>query len=187
VKLLFATTNPHKVEELRRALPGWEIDPWAAPDPPVEDGATFEQNARIKALHARTHTPGPVWVAGEDSGIEASALGGRPGVESARWAADGVQALLAALDGEEDRGARYVSVIVAMSTDGDELVATGTLEGAVAAEPRGSGGFGYDPIVVPRGETQTVAELGDAWKAANSHRARAAQSLAQQLARVASR
>jgi XTP/dITP diphosphohydrolase len=178
VKLLVATSNPHKVEELRRALPDWQIDAWATPDPPAEDGATFEQNARIKARTARVHAPADAWVAGEDSGIEAAALGGRPGVESARWADDGVAALLAALAGEEDRRARYVCAIVAVSPAGDELVATGTLEGVVAAAPRGSGGFGYDPIVVPVGETHTVAELGDGWKAANSHRAHAAQKLA---------
>ena len=178
MKLLFATSNPHKVEELRRALPDWEIEAWTDDDPPAEDGCTFEQNARIKALHARRVAPGDAWVAGEDSGIEATALGGRPGVESARWANDGVGALLAALEGRADRRARYVCVIVAVSPAGDELVATGTLEGVVAAEPRGSGGFGYDPVVVPSGETQTVAELGDDWKATNSHRAGAAQVLA---------
>jgi XTP/dITP diphosphohydrolase len=178
VKLLFATTNPHKVEELRRALSDWEIGAWEAPEPPVEDGATFEQNARIKALHARGLVPRDVWVAGEDSGIEAAALGGRPGVESARWATDGVAALLAALDGQADRRARYVCAIVAVSPEGVELGATGTLEGVVAAEARGNGGFGYDPVVVPVGETHTVAELGDDWKAEHSHRARAAQALA---------
>lgn len=178
MKLLLATTNPHKAEELRQALPDWEIDIWEAPEPPVEDGSTFVQNARIKALYARSQVSGDVWVAGEDSGIEAVALGGRPGIESARWADDGVEALLVALDGQRDRRARYVSAIVAVSPAGDELVATGTLEGVVAARPRGSGGFGYDPILVPVGETRTVAELGDAWKVENSHRGRAAQELA---------
>jgi XTP/dITP diphosphohydrolase len=120
-------------------------------------------------------------VAGEDSGIEVEALGGRPGIQSARWAEDGVTALLEELAGAANRKARYVCAIVALSPDGDEVVATGTLAGTVAAEPRGSEGFGYDPIVVPVGETRTVAELGDAWKALNSHRARAAQALAERL------
>ena len=181
MKLLLATSNAHKVTELARALPEWEIAALVLPDPPVEDGTTFEDNARIKARHARRHAPADAWVAGEDSGIEASALGGRPGVESARWAADGVTALLAALTGAEDRSARYVSVLVVLSPDGEEVVAAGTMEGTVAAAPRGSEGFGYDPIVVPLGETRTVAELGDAWKALNSHRARAARMLADRL------
>ena len=185
MKLLVATSNVHKVAELERALPGWEIGMLAGLDPPPEDGTTFEANARIKARHARRHAPPDAWVAGEDSGIEAAALGGRPGVESARWSDDGVAALLAALAGEENRAARYVSVIVAVSPGGEEIVATGTLEGTVAEAPRGDEGFGYDPIVVPAGETQTVAELGNAWKAVNSHRARAARALASRLGRPA--
>jgi XTP/dITP diphosphohydrolase len=181
VRLLLATSNEHKLAELRRALPGWEIEPLALPGTPPEDGATFVENARIKALHARAHAPVDAWVAGEDSGIEAAALGGRPGVESARWAQDGVTALLAALAGEPDRRARYVSAIVAIAPGGAELVATGTLAGTVADAPRGDEGFGYDPIVVPEGEARTVAELGDGWKAEHSHRARAAQELARAL------
>jgi XTP/dITP diphosphohydrolase len=181
VKLLLATSNAHKVAELRRALPGWEIEAFVAPGQPPEDGVTFEANARIKARHARAHAPADAWVAGEDSGIEAAALGGKPGVESARWAEDGVAALLSALDGDDDRRARYVCAIVAISPEGDEIVATGTLEGEVTTSPRGSGGFGYDPIVVPEGESRTVAELGDAWKAESSHRARAGRSLAAAL------
>jgi XTP/dITP diphosphohydrolase len=121
-------------------------------------------------------------VIGEDSGIEAAALDGRPGVQSARWAQDGVAALLAALSGERDRSVRYVSTIVAVPAAGEEIVATGTLEGVAAEEPRGSEGFGYDPIFVPEGETRTVAQLGDAWKARHSHRTRAARALAELLA-----
>ena len=114
---------------------------------------------------------------GEDSGIEVAALGGAPGIESARWAEDGVARLLAELKGIEDRRARYVCELVALSPDGEELRGTGTLEGTIAHAPRGGEGFGYDPVFVPRGETQTVAELGNEWKAANSHRARAAAAL----------
>jgi XTP/dITP diphosphohydrolase len=181
VKLLLATSNAHKVAELRRAMPGSEIEAFDAPDQPPEDGGTFEANARIKAWHAREHAPADVWVAGEDSGIAAAALGGRPGVESARWADDGVAALLAALEGEADRRVRYVSTIVAISPEGEEVVASGTLAGEARHAPRGSEGFGYDPIVVPDGESQTVAELGNAWKAEHSHRAQAARALATAL------
>ena len=162
-------------------MPGFEIDPFVAAGTPPEDGATYLDNARIKARHAREHAPADAWVVGEDSGIEAAALGGRPGIESARWADDGVVALLEALAHEADRSVRYVSELVAISPDGEEFRGTGTLEGIAADAPRGSEGFGYDPIVIPLGETRTVAELGDAWKSEHSHRARAAQALAKHL------
>ena len=118
---------------------------------------------------------------GEDSGIEAYALGGRPGIESARWAGDGVARMLAELAGEEERGARYVCELIALAPDGAELRGTGVLEGSIALEPRGSEGFGYDPIFVPEREERTVAELGDAWKREHSHRARAARALFEQM------
>jgi XTP/dITP diphosphohydrolase len=185
VRLLLATGNPHKVEELRAALPGFEIAAFVATGaPPEEDGATYVDNARIKARHAREHGPADAWVAGEDSGIEAAALGGRPGIESARWAEDGVSALLAALAAEADRSVRYVSELIAISPAGDEVRGTGTLAGVAANAPRGTEGFGYDPIVIPLGETRTVAELGDAWKSRHSHRALAARALADRLRRA---
>jgi XTP/dITP diphosphohydrolase len=122
------------------------------------------------------------WILGEDSGIEAVALGGRPGVDSARWAEDGVAQLLAELGDAVDRRARYVCELVALAPDGRELRGTGILEGTIASECRGNEGFGYDPIFVPAGETRTVAELGNAWKSSNSHRARAAAALLQSIA-----
>ncbi len=115
---------------------------------------------------------------GEDSGIEVDGLGGRPGIESARFGGgDPVAHLLDALRGVDDRAARYVCELVALSPDGGELRGTGVLAGRIAETPRGSGGFGYDPIFVPDGEERTVAELGDGWKLRNSHRARAARAL----------
>jgi XTP/dITP diphosphohydrolase len=121
-------------------------------------------------------------VLGEDSGLEVDGLGGGPGVESARFArGEHVERLLTELDGVEDRRARYVCELVAVSPEGEELRGTGVLKGRIIDEPRGTGGFGFDPIFVPEGEAQTVAELGDEWKAANSHRARAAQALKRAL------
>ena len=114
---------------------------------------------------------------GEDSGIEVRALGGRPGIESARWADDGVAALLEALDGVDEREARYVCELVALGPAGEERRGTGILEGAIATERQGDEGFGYDPIFIPAGEEKTVAELGNEWKRANSHRARAAGTI----------
>jgi XTP/dITP diphosphohydrolase len=118
-------------------------------------------------------------VLGEDSGIECDALGGAPGVQSARWAPPGRQAeaLVERLAGEQNRRARMVATLVAVSPAGEELHAVGVLPGSIAAQPSGSGGFGYDPVFVPDGFDRTVAELGDGWKRANSHRARAAQAL----------
>ena len=100
-------------------------------------------------------------------------------MQSARWADEGRQdiALLSRLVGETERHARMITHLVAIAPDGQELEAAGVLDGEVATEPRGTGGFGYDPVFVPEGETRTVAELGDDWKRANSHRARAAAAL----------
>jgi XTP/dITP diphosphohydrolase len=178
VRLVLASRNEHKLRELRAALPDWELALVDAPDEPVEDGDTFVDNARIKARHGRRHAAPDDWVAGEDSGIEVVALGGGPGVESARWSTDWIGDLLSALEGVDDRRARYVCEVVALAPDGAEIRASGTLEGSIAHEPRGSEGFGYDPIFVPLGRSQTVAELGNAWKAENSHRAQAARQLA---------
>ena len=117
---------------------------------------------------------------GEDSGLEIDALGGAPGMRSSRWVPHGhIEHVLAELEGvaPEGRGARYVCELVALSPGGDELRGRGVLEGRIAEKPRGSEGFGYDPIFVPDGESNTVAELGNDWKTANSHRARAARAL----------
>ncbi len=174
-----ATSNAHKVAELAVVLEGWRLAPLDRGAFPPEDGASYEDNARLKARFGREHAPGAPWVIGEDSGIESDALDGRPGVASARWAADGVTALLEALDGVQNRRGRYRCVIVAIAHDGREVVAEGVLEGRIEGPPRGTGGFGYDPIFVPDGHLLTVAELGDAWKREHSHRARAARAFAQ--------
>lgn len=117
---------------------------------------------------------------GEDSGLEVAALGGAPGIRSARYGAEGgeaIERLLGALRGVEDRRARYVCELVLLGPEGEELRGSGTLAGRISEEPRGSEGFGYDPVFVPEGEQRTVAELGNAWKLHNSHRARAAEAL----------
>jgi XTP/dITP diphosphohydrolase len=178
VRALLCSRNEHKRRELERLLPGWRIELLDA-DYPEETGATYYENARAKALFGRAVGPPDVWMLGEDSGIEAVALGGRPGIQSARWGKPGrsVDRLLAGLEGVDDRRARYVCELVALSPGGDELRGRGTLAGTVALERRGSEGFGYDPVFVPESETRTVAELGDAWKAEHSHRARAAREL----------
>jgi XTP/dITP diphosphohydrolase len=182
LKLVLASRNRNKLTEFRRALPEWDIELLDAPDEPIEDGQTFLANARIKAQHGRPRAAPDAWVAGEDSGIEVAALGGRPGVESARWASDPVERLLRELAGVGDRRARYVCELVALAPDGSEVRATGTLDGTIALVPLGDEGFGYDPVFVPLGERRTVAELGNAWKSEHSHRAKAARRLANALA-----
>jgi len=176
-----ASGNRHKLEELRAALPSWELELLETDRAyPPEDGATYYENARAKAAFGRETAAAEEWVLGEDSGIEVAALDGAPGIASGRWAEDGVARLLEEIDGVADRRARYVCELVALGSDGQERHGTGLLEGTIAAERRGDEGFGYDPIFVPLGETRTVAELGDAWKRANSHRARAAAALTAQ-------
>jgi XTP/dITP diphosphohydrolase len=179
-----ASRNAHKARELEVLLPGWTVEPLDADDYPEETGSTYFENALIKARFGHGRVGG--WTIGEDSGIEVAALGGRPGIHSARYAPEGAPAiarLLAELEGVEDRRARYVSELVAIAPDGAELRGTGVLEGTVADAPRGSGGFGYDPVFVPAGEDLTVGELGDRWKDEHSHRARAARALRQAFER----
>ena len=179
IRARLASRNANKLRELSALLPGWELEALDADDYPPEEGSTYYENARTKAQFGRTRNADE-WVLGEDSGLEVAALGGRPGILSARYAPEGDEAiakLLEELRGVEDRRARYVCELVALAPDGRERRGTGLLEGAIAEQPRGSEGFGYDPVFVPRGEVRTVAELGDEWKSRNSHRARAARAL----------
>lgn len=180
-----ASANPHKLEELRAALSGWRIELLDARELPPEEGGTYYENAHAKARFGRSVGERDVWMLGEDSGLEVAGLAGRPGVESARFAAgDHVERLLAELEGVEGAGrdARYVCELVCLSPELGELRGTGTLEGRIAEEAAGSEGFGFDPIFVPSGEERTVAELGNEWKRASSHRARAASALLEALA-----
>jgi XTP/dITP diphosphohydrolase len=178
VNAVLCSRNEHKARELERLLPGWNITTLDADDYPPEDGETYYDNARAKALFGREVGSPDAWMIGEDSGVEIAALGGAPGVHSARTAAgDEVGWTLDALGGTEDRRARYVSELVAISPEGEELRGTGTLGGRIADAASGSEGFGFDPVFVPDGETQTVAALGNEWKSQHSHRANAAREL----------
>jgi XTP/dITP diphosphohydrolase len=176
----FASRNLDKARELEDLLPGWQIELLEVDEFPPEVGETYYENARDKARFGRALEKRPIWVLGEDSGIEVAGLEWAPGVRSARFGgADPVGRLLEALNGIEGerRRARYVCELVCLSQDGVESRGTGMLEGRIVFDPRGSEGFGYDPIFVPDGEERTVAELGNVWKRASSHRARAARAL----------
>ena len=148
---------------------------------PEEGSDSYYENARGKALFGREVGPADAWMLGEDSGLEVDALGGAPGIRSARYAPgeDANAKLLEELRAVEGdaRRARYVCELVLISPEGKELRGTGIFEGRIADQPRGREGFGYDPVFIPDGEAQTVAELGNDWKSRNSHRARAARAL----------
>jgi XTP/dITP diphosphohydrolase len=178
LKAVLASHNLNKLRELSAGLPGWELELLGADEFPPELGETYYENALAKAQFGRGLRDG-AWVLGEDSGLEVEALGGAPGLRSARYAPEGAEAvakLIEELAGIES-GARYVCELVGLSPEGEEVRGTGILEGRIASEARGSEGFGYDPVFVPAGEEQTVAELGNEWKAGHSHRARAARAL----------
>ncbi len=182
-----ASRNENKLRELRAALPDWELDLLDAADFPPEEGDTYYENARAKAAFGRAIAGPDVWVLGEDSGIEVAGLGGAPGVKSARFGGeDAVGRMLEELEGVEDRRARYVCELVALAPGGEEFRGTGVLEGRIVHEPRGSEGFGFDPIFVPEGQARTVAELGNEWKAENSHRRKAARALSEALGQAGS-
>jgi XTP/dITP diphosphohydrolase len=197
VRLLVATTNPGKVREIRQLLAGapfdlLTLDAWPDVTPPEETGRTFEENARAKALYYAGAT-GELTVA-EDSGLAIDALDGAPGVESARFGGAGLSypgkfaliydALRARGETRGARGghtARFVCAL-ALAQGGRVLFETrGTVEGEIAPEPKGSGGFGYDPIFFYPPYGQTLAEAGDL-KAAVSHRGEAFRALAAFLA-----
>ena len=182
MRIVLASGNAHKARELGRLLEGWEVETFAG-GLPEETGETFVENARLKARHVHAALGGAEWVLADDSGIEAAALQGAPGVRSARYAGEdatddqNLAKLIGALAESDDRRVRYVAELVAIAPDGGEVTARGELTGTLAAAPRGTGGFGYDPAFVPDGETRTVAEMSPGEKDAISHRARAARAL----------
>jgi len=187
--LVLATANPHKTAEMRAILEqlGFTVHPRPSDVPDVDETAlTLEGNALLKA-HALVAATGMVAVA-DDTGLFVDALDGQPGVRSARYAGDdatdeaNVVKLLDALDGNEARSARFRTVIAVVYPDGREVLVDGVLEGAITHAPRGSGGFGYDPVFAPD-ETpgRTLAELTSDEKNAMSHRARALQAVPEAL------
>jgi XTP/dITP diphosphohydrolase len=186
VKLVLATRNPHKVRELGALLAPHEIAP--LPDDvelPPETGETFAENALGKARAAAAATGGPA--VADDSGIVADALGGAPGVRSARYAGPRAtdEENLAKLlrEAPPGSGVGYVCALAYVAADGAEHVVEGSCRGTLAGEPRGEGGFGYDPAFVPdEHPDRTMAELAPAEKAAIGHRGRAARELLAWLA-----
>ncbi len=198
-RLVLATHNAHKLGEVRAILAAAipELDPLdivSAPDlgaeEPVEDGVTFEANALIKARALAEHTGLPALA--DDSGLAVDVMGGAPGIFSARWCghhgddAANLRVLLGQLADvpDEHRGAEFVCAAVLVMPDGREVVETGRLRGHLLRAPLGEGGFGYDPILVPEGETRSCAQLTPEEKNAISHRGEAFRALAPMLAAI---
>jgi XTP/dITP diphosphohydrolase len=194
-RVVIATRNPGTVVELRRILEPYDVDLvdlGAFPDAPdvAETGDSFAANALLKA-HAVAEATGLVAVA-DDSGLAVDALGGMPGIFSARWSgrhgddAANLQLVLAQLADvpDERRGAAFICAAAAASPDGGELVVEGRMSGSLIRAPRGSNGFGYDPVFVPVDEDRTTAEMSAADKDAISHRGRAFRALAPRLAEL---
>jgi XTP/dITP diphosphohydrolase len=189
---VLASNNPDKAAEIRAilgdALPGIVLRPRPVDVAEVEEtGDTLEANARLKAAAIASATQLPA--VADDTGLEVLALDGAPGVYSSRYAgesatyADNVAKLLGALRGVADRRARFRTVAMVRWPDGREVVADGVVDGTIAAEARGTNGFGYDPVFVPDGGGGlTFAELGPEGKHRLSHRGRAFRALAARLA-----
>jgi XTP/dITP diphosphohydrolase len=183
--VILATSNLHKVGEMRELLPGVELEPLPEGyDSPVEDGDSFAANALIKARAAHAALGGTVIA--DDSGIAADDLGGAPGIYSARYAGEGasdednLDKLLREVDAAGGgRRAAYVCAIALVDEDGTEQVFEARCEGRLLRERRGTGGFGYDPVFVPddTDDQRTMSELSPAEKNAISHRGRAARLL----------
>ncbi|CAA9239078.1 MAG: Nucleoside 5-triphosphatase RdgB (dHAPTP, dITP, XTP-specific) [uncultured Acidimicrobiales bacterium] len=185
---MLATANPDKAAEIAAILgEAVELVPRPAEVPDVEEtGETLEDNARLKA-RALVEATGEAAVA-DDTGLEVEALGGAPGVYSARYAGedatylDNVNKLVQALEGAGDRRARFRTVAIACFPDGTEVLASGAVDGSIALAPRGAAGFGYDPVFVPdEGDGRTFAEMSPNEKHAVSHRGRAFRALARAL------
>jgi len=190
--LALATKNPGKIREILRICDDWRVE-WETVDgrdwPDVEEtGDTYLENAALKARAVAAFLGIPA--VADDSGIEVDALGGAPGVHSARFAGEhptdreNLDLLLRRIAEvpDDERTARYRCVAICAWPDGTEVVAEAVCEGRITLDPRGSGGFGYDPAFVPEGLSKTMAELEPGEKDAISHRGKALRELGEKLA-----
>ena len=186
--LIIATGNAHKVEEFELLLKGLDFDVVSAKSyggmPEVdENGSTFAANAQLKAEALRAQAPADAWVMADDSGLEVDALDGAPGIYSARYAGvdasdgDNVVKLLDAIRDvpKEARTARFRCVLCVIDHEGYITHYDGSCEGRIDTEVHGDGGFGYDPIFIPDGYSESFAQLGDSVKSQLSHRAKAVE------------
>lgn len=189
-QLIFATANTHKLEEVHKVIDHSRFELVNLKDIGItedieETGDTLEANALIKARYVFERTNSNVF--SEDTGLEVDALGGDPGVITARYAGpqkdaqDNMDLLLKNLEEKEDRSAQF-RAIVALIIDGQEVLFEGIVRGRIAEEKSGTDGFGYDPIFIPEGHDRTFAELPDEIKLSMSHRTRAVNKMIEFLA-----
>ncbi len=192
MEIVVATRNQKKIEEIGRILDASDVTLLGLEDFPAcpevqETGSTFEENAVLKAKAVSGHTGRPALA--DDSGLEVYALGGAPGIYSARFAGEGAadsgnaEKLLREMQSVPDaqRGARFVCVMALAYPDGHISIFTGTVEGSIGIAPKGKAGFGYDPVFYPRGHERTFAEMSPSEKDSLSHRARALERLKEYL------
>ena len=191
MRIVCASANPHKVEELARLLPSWvELVPRPSDIGDIdEDAPTLEGNAIIKAVEIANHAS--EWAIADDTGLEVDALNGAPGVRSARFAgeqatdAENRALLIAKLDGVTNRSARFRTVVALVSSKGDIHFVGGECAGTIAESERGDSGFGYDSLFIPAdGDGRTFAEMTGPEKDAVSHRGRALIQVPELLARI---
>ena len=191
MRIVCASANPHKVEELARLLPSWvDLVPRPSDIGDIdEDAPTLEGNAIIKAVEIANHAS--EWAISDDTGLEVDALNGAPGVRSARFAgeqatdAENRALLLAKLDGVPNRSARFRTVVALVSSKGDIHFVGGECAGTIAESERGDSGFGYDSLFIPAdGDGRTFAEMSGSEKDAVSHRGRALIQVPELLARI---
>ena len=191
MRIVCASANPHKVEELARMLPSWvDLVPRPSDIGEIdEDAPTLEGNAIIKAVEIANHAS--EWAIADDTGLEVEALNGAPGVRSARFAgehatdAENRALLLAKLEGVTNRSARFRTVVALVSSKGDIHFVGGECIGTIAESERGDSGFGYDSLFIPTdGDGRTFAEMSGAEKDAVSHRGRAIAQVPELLARI---
>jgi XTP/dITP diphosphohydrolase len=191
MRIVCASANPHKVEELARLLPSWvELVPRPSDIGDIdEDAPTLEGNAIIKAVEIANHAS--EWAIADDTGLEVDALNGAPGVRSARFAgeqatdAENRALLIAKLDGTTNRSARFRTVVALVSSKGDIHFVGGECAGVIAETERGGSGFGYDSLFIPAdGDGRTFAEMTGPEKDAVSHRGRALAQIPELLARI---
>ena len=195
MELWIGTTNKGKLSEFKMLIEGKvpgiqikSISEMPSYFQPPENGQTFLDNARIKARSLKAMKSGQ-WVMAEDSGLEVTGLGGLPGIHSARYAgakaqdSENVAKLLKMLQikAVTDRSARFLCTMVAFNPAGEEIILEGEMKGTIAKTLAGQHGFGYDPVFIPDGETQTLAQLGSGYKNQKSHRAAATRLLIEKL------
>lgn len=174
MKIVLASSNPHKVKEINEIVAGTGLEFILPPEgfDPVEDGDTFEENSKIKALAAWELAK--TWTLADDSGLCIKALGGKPGIYSARYAetpAKRIERVLAELEGVEDREAEFVCAMTLINPEGKiEFAHRGVCKGSITHKASGTNGFGYDPIFQVEGREVTIAELSEDEKNQISHR-----------------